>query len=73
MWPHFAPGKSASTLEKLVVSGADAIVFATFTHTVADTGRAFRTPIAMHLVVVDDRITKMHLYEDTWVVSSAFF
>lgn len=73
MWPHFEPGKSTSTLDKLVIADQDAVVFATFTHTVAGTGRSFRTPVALHLVVVNGEITTLHLYEDTWAVSNAFF
>jgi ketosteroid isomerase-like protein len=72
MWPHFVPGKSTSTLEQLLVAGDDAVVFATFMHTAASTGRAFQTAVAMHLEFVDGLIVKLHLYEDTWAVSNAF-
>ena len=73
MWPHFEPGKSMSTLDKLVIAGDDAVLFATFTHTAATTGRVFQTPVAMHLTVTDGKIVTMRLYEDTWAVSNAFF
>jgi hypothetical protein len=72
MWPHFAPGKSTASVEKLIVSGGDAVMLGTFTHTVASTGRSFTTPVAMHLAVADGKIVRLYLYEDTWAVSKAF-
>jgi uncharacterized protein len=73
MWPHFEPGKAASALDLIVVANEDAVIFARFTHTAASTKRSFETPVVLHLVVQDDQITKLHLYEDTWLVSNAFF
>jgi ketosteroid isomerase-like protein len=73
MWPHFVPGKSTASIEKLIVSGNDAVMLGTFTHTATSTGRSFTTPVAMHLAVDGDKILKLYLYEDTWAVSKAFF
>ncbi len=73
MWPHFEPGKSTAQVGKLVVSGGDAIMLGTFSHTAAGTGRSFTTPVAMHLAVAGGQIVRLYLYEDTWAVSKAFF
>jgi hypothetical protein len=73
MWPHFEPGKSTTTIDKIVVAGGDAVVLAHFMHIPVSTGRTMQSPMAMHLEVADGKIVKMHLYEDTWVVSKAFF
>lgn len=73
MWPHFVPGESTSTLQKLVISGDEAVVFAVFTHKAVSTGTTFQTPVAMHDTVNGGKIVAMHLYEDTWAVSNAFF
>jgi ketosteroid isomerase-like protein len=73
MWAHFAEGKSVVAFDKIVVSGEDAVVFAHFEHTVAENGRVFKTPVAMRFEVRDERITLMHLFEDTAAVSAAFF
>jgi ketosteroid isomerase-like protein len=73
MWSHFVPGKSTANVEKLIISGNDAIMFGTFTHTAASTGRSWNTPVAMHLEVADGKIVKLYLYEDTWAVSKAFY
>jgi ketosteroid isomerase-like protein len=48
------------------------LILGTFTHTVAKNGREFTTPSALHLVVEDGRITRLHLYEDTLTVYRAF-
>jgi ketosteroid isomerase-like protein len=73
MWPRFVEGKSVVALDKIVVSGDDAVVFAHFEHTAVDTGRTFSTPVAMRFEVRDERIVLMHLFEDTAAVSAAFF
>jgi ketosteroid isomerase-like protein len=73
MWPHFEPGKSTASVEKLVISGNDAVMLGTFTHTAVSTGRSWTTPVAMHLAVADGKIVRLYLYEDTWAVSKAFF
>lgn len=73
MWPHFEEGKSIVTPGKMVVSGNDFVIFASFQHTVKSNGRTFFTPVALQLTVVDNKIARLHLYEDTWIVSRAFF
>ena len=73
MWPHFEPGKSTASVEKLIVSGNDAVMLGTFSHAAAGTGRLFTTPVAMHLAVAHGKIVRLYLYEDTWAVSQAFF
>jgi ketosteroid isomerase-like protein len=72
MWPQFVPGHSTANVEKMLYSGPDVVVLGTFSHTVASTGRAFTTPVALHLVVENGKIVKLSLYEDTWMVGQAF-
>jgi ketosteroid isomerase-like protein len=73
MWPHFETGKSQTTLNKLFISGDDAVIFASFKHTAASTKRSLETPVALHLTIMNNKIIRLHLYEDTWAVSNAFF
>jgi ketosteroid isomerase-like protein len=73
MWPRFVPGASEVSLDKVLIDGDSAAIFATFEHTVAENGNRFRTPVAMRLDVSDDQIVRMHLFEDTGAVSDAFF
>ncbi|MEV0097330.1 nuclear transport factor 2 family protein [Streptomyces sp. NPDC050738] len=72
MWPHFAHDKSTVVLERIIIDGGDVMLLGIFTHTVASTGKEFTTPSAMHLVVEDGKIVRMHLYEDTLTVDQAF-
>lgn len=72
MWPHFAHDKSKVVLERVIVDGGDVMLLAVFTHTVVASGKEFTTPTAMHLVIEDGRIVRMHLYEDTLTVHEAF-
>jgi hypothetical protein len=73
MWPHFDSDKSSVQLDKLVLSGEDAVIFATFAHTARSTGRSWVTPAVLHLVAADGRFIRMHLSEDTEAVTRAFF
>ena len=73
MWPHFVPGKSESILESIVISGNEAVVFGRFKHSVASTGRSFETEVALHFTVRNEKIIRMHFYEDTKAVHNAFF
>ena len=73
MWPHFQQGKSTTKLEKIVVAGEDAVLFANFKHTAASTGRSWETPVALHLTILGDKIVRLHLYEDMLAVGNAFF
>jgi uncharacterized protein len=72
MWPAFVPGQSTATLDKIVIDGDDAVVFSSFTHTVARNGRRLTTPAALHLTIADGQIMRLHLYEDTLAVYQAF-
>jgi ketosteroid isomerase-like protein len=71
MWPAFMADKSKITLERTIVSDGDVVLLGTFTHTFAASGTEFTTPSAMHLLVEDGEITRMHLYEDTLTVYRA--
>ena len=72
MWPAFVPGQTTATLDKIVIDGDDAVVFSSFTHTVARNGKKLKTPAVMHLTVANGKIVRMHLYEDTLAVHEAF-
>jgi uncharacterized protein len=72
MWPAFVPGQSTATVDKVLIDGDDAVVFSSFTHTVAKNGRRLNTPAALHLTMANGQIARMHLYEDTLAVHQAF-
>lgn len=72
MWPVYVPGKSKVVLERMIVEDGDVMLLGTFTHTILASGKEFTTPSAMHLLVEDGEIVRMHLYEDTLTVDQAF-
>ena len=72
LWSHLEAGASRVELERIVVDGNDAVVLLSFSHVAEATGRRFTTAAAIRLTVDTDRITRLHLYEDTWAVSQAW-
>lgn len=72
MWAAFVPGQSTATVDKVVINGNDAVVFSSFSHTVAKNGKRLNTSAVMHLTIANGQIVRMHLYEDTLAVYKAF-
>jgi ketosteroid isomerase-like protein len=72
LWTGLEPGKSVVNLDGILVDGEDAVLLAHFSHVAAPTGKRFDTDVAMRLTVSDDKLVRLHLYEDTWAVSTAF-
>jgi hypothetical protein len=72
MWIAFVPGQSTATVDKVVINGDDAVVFSSFSHTVAKNGKRLNTPAVVHLTIANGQIVRMHLYEDTLAVHEAF-
>ncbi|MFF3562380.1 nuclear transport factor 2 family protein [Streptomyces sp. NPDC002574] len=72
LWSHLVVEDNVDTVEQVLVDGPDAVVLGTFFRRVKATGRTFTTPVAMHLRVDGDRIVRMRLFEDTWLVDRAF-
>jgi uncharacterized protein len=73
LWPQFEPGTQKASVQRIVVTGEDGVAFISVGATAVSTGRAFLTPMAIHIRVVAGKIVQMHLYEDSWAVSKAFF
>lgn len=68
----FIAGSDDITIHKLLVDEDDAILLGAISRTIAASHRKFTTPMAMHLTVQDGLLTRLHLYEDTLIVASAF-
>jgi uncharacterized protein len=69
LWPAFVPGESETEIHKVLIDGPDAVILGRFTHTMKSNGRRFTTPVALHLTVDNGHITRMHLFEDTYIVA----
>jgi ketosteroid isomerase-like protein len=72
MWSQFDTERSAAEIARVIVEGDDAVALGTFSHAANTTGRGWTTPVAIHFTVKDGRITRVHLYEDTYAVAQAF-
>jgi ketosteroid isomerase-like protein len=55
-----------------VSDNKNVFITGTFSHVIKSTGGSFTTPIALHLKVEGGKITYLHLYEDTLLISQAF-
>lgn len=65
------PGKSETSIDKILVDGSDAVALGRFAHTVKATGRSYSMLVAFHLTVENGQIVRMNMYEDTYLVSRA--
>jgi ketosteroid isomerase-like protein len=59
------------TVTHIVVDGEQAVIIGHLRDTVKATGGTLATPFAAHLTVVDGRITRYHLFEDSYAVAQA--
>ncbi|HEY1970360.1 MAG TPA: nuclear transport factor 2 family protein [Pseudonocardia sp.] len=66
------PGESEAETFKTLVDGPDAVRLGRIAHTVKSTGTRYNMLVAFHLTVEAGRITRLHMYEDTYLVSRAF-
>lgn len=72
MWPHYVEGQSSANISDIIVDGNNVVITGTFAHVIAQSGRSFETPIALHLKVQEGKISHLQLYEDTLLISQAF-
>ncbi|MBF6453277.1 nuclear transport factor 2 family protein [Nocardia cyriacigeorgica] len=52
--------------------GEDAVVFATCVFGVKTTGKTFTNAYALHFTVTDGKISRYHMYEDSYAIAEAF-
>ncbi|RUL90763.1 nuclear transport factor 2 family protein [Verrucosispora sp. FIM060022] len=65
------PGQAEATVTGILVDGPDAVVFGQVAQTVRRTGKRFTARFALHLTVVDGRIVRHHVYEDSLAIEAA--
>lgn len=66
------PEEVATTVERVLVDGGDAVVLGEIRQTARPTGRPYRARFALHLTVEDGLVTRHHVYEDSLAVAQAF-
>lgn len=65
------PAAEPTTIDRLLVDGADAVVLGVLRNVVVSTGRGYVARFALHLRVEDGLIVRHHVYEDSLAVALA--
>jgi uncharacterized protein len=60
-------------LRHVISEGEDVVLIGRMVSSVRKTGRDIDTAFALHTTVRNGRITRYHLYEDTYAVAKAYF
>ncbi|MEU4235629.1 nuclear transport factor 2 family protein [Nonomuraea sp. NPDC026600] len=68
---HHVPELNGTSVARILVDGADAVVLGEIVQTVKANGAAYSSPFALHLTVEDGLITRYHIYEDSLTVARA--
>ncbi|SEG76483.1 hypothetical protein SAMN04489712_111169 [Thermomonospora echinospora] len=63
--------KNGTTVDRILVDGADAVVLGRIVQTVKATGREYASPVALHLTVENGLISRYHIYEDSLTIAEA--
>ncbi|MER5408604.1 nuclear transport factor 2 family protein [Streptomyces sp. NPDC002769] len=69
---HHLPGGADTTIERILVDGAEAVVLGEIRQTARATGRPYRARFALHLTVEDGLVVRHHVYVDSLAVARAF-
>ncbi len=68
---HHVPDLNATTVTRILVDGAHAVVLGHIVQTVRHNGVGYTSPFALHLTVDGGMITRYHVYEDSLTVLQA--
>ncbi|MBA9002306.1 nuclear transport factor 2 family protein [Thermomonospora cellulosilytica] len=63
--------RNGTTVDRILVDGADAVVLGRIVQVVKATGREYESPFALHLTVENGLISRYHIYEDSLTVANA--
>ncbi|MEV0379592.1 nuclear transport factor 2 family protein [Nonomuraea sp. NPDC050643] len=68
---HHVSELNGTSVTRILVDGAHAVVFGEIAQTVRAGGTAYTSPFALHLTVEDGLIVRYHIYEDSLTVARA--
>ncbi|MEW9550052.1 nuclear transport factor 2 family protein [Nonomuraea sp. NPDC050783] len=68
---HHVPELNGTSVTRVLVDGADAVVLGEIAQTVRAGGTAYTSPFALHLTVENGLVTRYHIYEDSLTVARA--
>ena len=63
--------QARASIDTFLVDGSDAVLMGHISGTVRTTGKSFEGPFALHLTVVEGRITRHRLYENSLSIAEA--
>ncbi|MGW0877692.1 nuclear transport factor 2 family protein [Streptomyces sp. NPDC002740] len=72
IFPKVLTGPQSFTLTARIVDGQDAVVTADSVFGVLATAKSFTNSYALHVRVENARITRYHMYEDSYAIAEAF-
>jgi uncharacterized protein len=68
---HHVGELNGTSVDRILVDGAHAVVLGTIVQTVRANGRAYTSPFALHVTVEEGLLTRLHIYEDSLTVARA--
>lgn len=71
LFSYFVDGSEKLEAQSFLLRGNEVAVFGTVERTVKKTGKHFKMPLAMHITLENNLITKFSLYEETLILEKA--
>lgn len=72
LFSYFIDGSEKLDVKSFLLQGNEVAVFGTIERTVKKTGKHFKMPLAIHLTVENNLISKFSIYEETLIIEKAF-
>lgn len=72
LFSYFIDGSEKLETQSFLLRGNEVAVFGTIERTVKKTGKHFKMPLAIHITVENNLISKFSLYEETLIIEKAF-
>ncbi|UTN06355.1 nuclear transport factor 2 family protein [Flavobacterium bizetiae] len=72
LFSYFIDGREKLEVQSFLLRGNEVAVFGTIERTVKKTGKHFKMPLAIHITVENNLISKFSLYEETLILEKAF-
>ncbi|KQB43626.1 nuclear transport factor 2 family protein [Flavobacterium aquidurense] len=71
LFGYFIDGSEKLEAQSFLLQGNEVAVFGTIERTVKKTGKHFKMPLAIHITVENNLISKFSLYEETLIIEKA--
>ncbi|MRX40232.1 hypothetical protein GJU43_13175 [Flavobacterium sp. LC2016-23] len=71
LFSYFVDGSEKLEVQSFLLQGNEVAVFGTIQRTVKKTGKHFKMPLAIHITVENNLVSKFSLYEETLIIEKA--